>query len=81
MGDTALQIVIHRDDIETVMRILQMLDTRERYVVTNRLGLYGLKPKTFVAIAKEICRTTSRASQIYKKAIGKMRYYFDVVTE
>lgn len=55
-------------------RLLESLDQRERQSIIHRYGLYGSEPKTFNQIGALFGVTSSRARDIYNKAIRKCRH-------
>lgn len=57
-----------------LVEFLNTLSEREKKVVIHRLGLLGEKEKTFVSIGKSLGVGRERVSQIYKKAIRKLRH-------
>lgn len=54
--------------------LLTRLTERERYVITNHLGLFGAKPVTQRHIADDIGLSKAMVGQIYQKACRKLRY-------
>lgn len=58
-------------------KIGDILSEREKYIISNRYGLYGLKEKTQNEIADILGISRSYVSRIEKKAIGKLKYTFD----
>ncbi len=55
--------------------IMSTLSERESKAVIHRVGLFGIIPKkTYVALGKVLGVTNERASQIYKKALRKLRH-------
>ena len=56
-----------------VKRLLESLENREQYIISNRYGLNGGKPKTLEAIGKEIGFSKERIRQIEKCTLKKLR--------
>lgn len=59
---------------KSTIALLETLSPREREVLINRYALFGGKPKTFVALAKEMNCSGSRISQIERVALRKCRH-------
>ncbi len=59
---------------ELLHELMDTLTERESKAIIHRLGLFGIVPtKTFVSLGKILGVTKERASQIYMKAIRKLR--------
>ena len=58
-------------------KISDILSEREKYIISNRYGLYGLKEKTQNEIADILGISRSYVSRIEKKAIGKLKGTFE----
>ena len=58
-------------------KISDILSEREKYIKSNRYGLYGLKEKTQNEIADILGISRSYVSRIEKKAIGKLKGTFE----
>ena len=61
-----------RDEIETVMRLLDAIDEREARVLRLRFGLDGKEPLTLKQIGQEIGLTRERVRQIEVEALRKL---------
>lgn len=67
--DTAVE---NEEFTESIMNLLKVLAPRERDIVERHLGFYGDR-ETFKEIGEFYGFTKERASQIYHKALRKMR--------
>ena len=56
-----------------VKRLLESLEDRERYIISNRFGIDGGQPKTLEKIGKEIGFSKERIRQIEKHTLKKLR--------
>jgi RNA polymerase sigma factor (sigma-70 family) len=60
---------------EILKELLRTLTQREIEVITHKFGLFGYAiKKTYVALGKVFGVSSERVSQIYKKAIRKLRH-------
>lgn len=58
---------------ESLLKLLDTLDDREKYIITHRYGLIDDDPKTLEQIGEEIGLTKERSRQIEIKALRKLR--------
>jgi RNA polymerase sigma factor (sigma-70 family) len=58
----------------SIARLLTVLDSRERMVVSLRFGLDGNRPHTLVEIGRQIGLSRERARQIEAQALSKLRH-------
>lgn len=76
MADTSTSApddtVQRRDEIDTVMRLLDAIDEREARVLRLRFGLDGKEPLTLKQIGHEIGLTRERVRQIEVEALRKL---------
>lgn len=64
------------DDAEvkkTILNLVDVLDPREREIISTYYGLFGNEEKTLEEIGKELGLTKERIRQITEKALKKMR--------
>lgn len=64
--------VVRRDEISTVLRLLDAIDEREARVLRLRFGLDGKEPLTLKQIGVEIGLTRERVRQIEVEALRKL---------
>jgi DNA-directed RNA polymerase sigma subunit (sigma70/sigma32) len=55
-------------------RMMEVLDTRERMIVTMRFGLHGREQATSAQIAKKLGLSSERLRQIEARAFSKLRH-------
>jgi RNA polymerase primary sigma factor len=60
-----------------VSDLLQILDDRERKIISQRFGLDGAKPRTLEEVAKKFGLTRERIRQLQNIALAKMRRAFN----
>ncbi len=58
---------------EEIDRLFNALPKREAQILIHRIGLFGQKSNTYKDLGKMFNVTAERASQIYKKAIRRLR--------
>lgn len=67
--------ITSKNSDDLLHELLNTLTERENRVVVHKLGLFGVAAKkTYVGLGKLLGITNERASQIYKKAIRKLRH-------
>lgn len=64
--------VLNRDDLNTIQRLLDAIDSREAIVLRLRFGLDGREPLTLKQIGREIGLTRERVRQIEIEALRKL---------
>jgi RNA polymerase primary sigma factor len=64
--------IVQRDEIQTVLRLLDAIDEREARVLRLRFGLDGKEPLTLKQIGVEIGLTRERVRQIEVEALRKL---------
>ena len=64
--------IVRRDEIQTVLRLLDAIDEREAKVLRLRFGLDGKEPLTLKQIGAEIGLTRERVRQIEVEALRKL---------
>lgn len=64
--------VFNRDDLQTIHKLLEAIDTREATVLRLRFGLDGREPLTLKEIGAEIGLTRERVRQIEIEALRKL---------
>ncbi len=72
-SNSSVDKILDDNKNEKINEVLNTLSERDRKVVVLHLGMYDGKPKTFNQIAKLLHIGSSRAHQIYVRAIGKLR--------
>lgn len=66
---------------EDVTKALNILDPRERRIISLRYGLGGQKPKTLEEVGREFGITRERVRQIEHKATDKLREHMSALRE
>ena len=61
------------ESVGCLIELLDVLDERERLVLTLRFGLDGHRPKTLEQVCLLIDRTRERVRQIQNQALAKLR--------
>lgn len=72
------EAVFNADELETIMRLLDQIDTREAEVLRLRFGLDKEDPLTLKEIGKRVGLTRERVRQIEKEALEKLN---EILTE
>ncbi len=62
-----------KDKIRAVGKLLEKLEDREKYIITNRFGFNDSKPKTLEAIGKDLGFSKERIRQLEKHCLSKLR--------
>jgi len=86
LGDTledtsawaAHEAIAKREEVEKALSKLEMLDERERQVLTMRFGLDGGEPMGTVEIGRKLRLTRERIRQIQNSALEKVQEYMAV---
>ena len=60
---------------DALIRILGILDNKEKFVITERYGLNDNKFKTFREVGEKLNRSTERIRQLESRALRRLRYY------
>jgi len=66
------EAVFNRDEMQTIMRLLNEIDEREAEVLRLRFGLNGDGPLTLKEIGKQVGLTRERVRQIEKESLEKL---------
>lgn len=70
-----IEHVTSKNPDDLLSEVLSTLLEREQKIIIHRLGLFGIVPKkTYVALGKVFDISGERSSQLYRKAIRKLRH-------
>lgn len=70
-----IEHVISKNPDDLLNEVLSTLPEREQKIIIHRLGLFGIVPKkTYVALGKFLGISGGISSQIYRKALRKLRH-------
>ena len=65
--------VIAYDSSDTLNKLIQRLDSRDRTILSMRFGLDGEGTRTLREVGKKIGRTPERVRQLQLKALNKLK--------
>lgn len=78
-GDNILENIDQKHKQRQIYDYLDILEPREKMIISLRYGLYDTKPHTQKQIAKKLSISRSYVSRIEKKALHKLREKFESV--
>ena len=65
------------EDISILLKLIQKLNNRERYIICNRFGIGTKTPKTLEEIGEHFGVTRERIRQVQKVAMMKLKNYMN----
>ena len=71
------QIWKNVEDVSILLKLIQKLNNRERYIICNRYGIGTKTPKTLEEIGEHFGVTRERIRQVQKVAMMKLKNYMD----
>jgi RNA polymerase primary sigma factor len=71
------QIWKSEEDVNILLKLIQKLNNRERYIICNRFGIGTKSPKTLEQIGEHFGVTRERIRQVQKVAMMKLKNYMD----
>jgi len=72
-AQTPFELLRDKNLLGEVEGLLEVLDPRERKIISQRFGLDGGKPKTLEDVGKDFGITRERIRQLQNAALGKLR--------
>jgi RNA polymerase primary sigma factor len=70
---TPEQVLLEREDEETLNDLLDVLDTRARYAVEQRFGLMDGRKRSYREVGEELGVTAEAARRLVKRAVDAVR--------
>jgi len=76
-AETSFEEVSHLEDLQRIDVLFPNLNDEEKFILNQRYGLDGSKPKTLGEIAEKDGRSKERIRQIQEAAQKKLRSWYD----
>jgi len=70
---TPEQVLLEREDEESLNDLLDVLDTRARYAVEQRFGLTDGRKRSYREVGEELGVTAEAARRLVKRAVDAVR--------
>lgn len=80
-NDDMLEQIELKNDSRKIYRYLEVLEPREKMIISMRYGLFDTKPQTQNEVAAKLSISRSYVSRIEKKALVKLRECFELETK